>query len=133
GCLQGGCAAGQIDEVERAAAASRWTDGGDERRARRGRDPGAPACDGVARCRRCKGDEMWRGFLGTIRDRGRGAAGGTGSGGQPAVAAGQEERMRSGPEAAPTPPDVTQRPDVSRETWTAAPPESWADEAELDT
>ena len=41
--------------------------------------------------------------------------------------------MSSVPEGAPTPPDVTQRPDVSRETWTAAPPESWADEAELDT
>ena len=41
-----------------------WTDGGDEGRARRGRDPGAPACDGVARCGRCKGDEMWRGLLG---------------------------------------------------------------------
>ena len=28
---------------------------------------------------------------------------------------------------------ATQQSDVSRETWTAAPPESWADEAELDT
>ena len=41
------------------------------------------------------------------------------------------------PEGAPTPggapPDAAQRPDVSRETWTAPPPESWADEAELDT
>jgi chromosome partitioning protein len=49
------------------------------------------------------------------------------------------------PEGAPTPPDptprpdvsretsATQRPDVSRETWTSAPPESWVDEAELDT
>ena len=37
------------------------------------------------------------------------------------------------PEGAPTPPDATQRPDVSRETWTSTPPESWADEAELDT
>jgi chromosome partitioning protein len=41
------------------------------------------------------------------------------------------------PEGAPTPggaaPDATQRPDVSRETWTPTPPESWADEAELDT
>jgi chromosome partitioning protein len=41
--------------------------------------------------------------------------------------------MSSVPEGAPTPPDVTQHPDVSRETWTAAPPESWAGEAELDT
>ena len=30
-------------------------------------------------------------------------------------------------------PDGTQRPDVSRETWTPASPEPWADEAELDT
>jgi chromosome partitioning protein len=41
------------------------------------------------------------------------------------------------PEGAPTPggavPDATQRPDVSRETWTSTPPESWADEAEIDT
>jgi chromosome partitioning protein len=37
------------------------------------------------------------------------------------------------PEGAPTPPDPTPRPDVSRETWTSAPPESWVDEAELDT
>jgi chromosome partitioning protein len=41
------------------------------------------------------------------------------------------------PEGTPTPggaaPDPTQGPDVSRETWTATAPESWADEAELDT
>src|SRR3984893_3570261 len=32
-----------------------------------------------------------------------------------------------------TAPDETQRPDVSRATWTPTPPESWTDEAELDT
>ena len=41
------------------------------------------------------------------------------------------------PEGVPTPgeapPDATQRPDVSRETWTSPPPGSWADEAGLDT
>ncbi|PXX12900.1 ParA family protein [Mycolicibacterium moriokaense] len=47
------------------------------------------------------------------------------------------------PDGAPTPggsaPDATQRPDVSRETWTSTPsesstpPEPWADQAELDT
>jgi chromosome partitioning protein len=41
------------------------------------------------------------------------------------------------PEGAATPggapPETGQRPDVSRETWTPAPPESWADEAGLDT
>ena len=41
------------------------------------------------------------------------------------------------PEGAPaaggSPPEATQSPDVSRETWTSTPPESWADEAELDT
>jgi chromosome partitioning protein len=30
-------------------------------------------------------------------------------------------------------PDATQHPDVSRETWTAAPQESWAEEAGFDT
>ena len=65
---------GQADEVERAAATSGRPDAGDQGRARRRRDPGAPACDGVARGGRCKGDEMWRGLLGSTRDRGRGAA-----------------------------------------------------------
>jgi chromosome partitioning protein len=45
--------------------------------------------------------------------------------------------MNPVPEGAPTPGgaprDATQPPDVSRETWTSPPPESWADEAELDT
>jgi chromosome partitioning protein len=41
------------------------------------------------------------------------------------------------PEGVPTPgaapPQTTQRPDVSRETWESAPQQSWADEAGLDT
>ena len=45
--------------------------------------------------------------------------------------------MRPVPEGAPTPggapPNGTQHPDVSRETWTATPPESWGDEAGIDT
>ena len=79
------------------------------------------ACAG---CGRCKGDEMWRGLLGSTRDRRRGAARGIGSGGEPVATNGQEERMSPVPEGAPTPggapPETTQRPDVSRETWDSA-------------
>ena len=53
----------------------------------------APACDGVARGGRCKGDEMWRGLLGSTRDRRRGAP--RGAPGEPTVErAGDEDELR---------------------------------------
>src|SRR5215208_4447378 len=80
---------------------------------------------------------MWRGLLGSTRDRRRGAAGLNGSSSQPLATNGQEARMSPVPEGVPTPGEArsgaAQRPDVSRETWTAAHPESWADEAAFDT
>ena len=103
---------GEMDAVVSRAVASldkltKWSmpllrpDGrmvGDQGRARGGRDQRAPACDGVARCGRCKGDEMWRGLLGSTRDRGRGAAELTDSGSRPVATNGQEKRMSSVPE-----------------------------------
>src|SRR6185369_12551640 len=116
--------------MERAAVTSGWTDGGHQGRARRRRDPGTPACDGVARGGRCKGDEMWRGLLGSTRNSGCGAARVNGSGTQPLATHGQEQRMNPISEGVSTPggapPDTTQLADVSRETWDAAPTESWA-------
>ncbi len=54
----------------------------------------APAGDGVAGCGRCKGDEMWRGVLGSTRDRRRGAATEPGRG--PVDAAGGADELGSG-------------------------------------
>ena len=98
GCLEGGGVPRQADEMEHAAVASGWPDGGHQRGASGTRDPGAPACDGVVRCGRCKGDEMWRGLLGSTRDRRRGAAGGNVPGSEPAAWNGQEERMSPVPD-----------------------------------
>src|SRR4051812_14781290 len=79
---------------------------------------------------------MWRGLLGSTRDRGRGAARVNGSSGQPVAPNGREARMSPVPDGTPprdTQPDASQRPNVSRETWPAAAPESWADQAAIDT